>query len=32
MHSIDTDGMTNNADPEKTDPWEQSDVGLHCLL
>ena len=28
MSPNDTDGMTNNVDPDQT---EQSDLGLHCL-
>ena len=24
--------LANCADPDQTAPWEQSDLGLHCLL
>ena len=38
MHPKDGDRMANTADPDQTAPlgglflWEQSDLGLHCLL
>ena len=32
MDPKDPDTMVNSIDPDQTAPWEQSDLGLHCLL
>ena len=28
----DAEGIANSVDSDKTDPQEQSDLGMHCLL
>ena len=32
VHPKDAYGMAVSVDPDQTAPWEQFDLGLHCLL